>query len=408
MLCSLDLPRFGDKKNSEFFEIYLRRVLEERDRAGLTEMIGGIEALMISVEPGNSIEYIAELALMTPYHYLVSLDSAKHLTHVLRIDMASPDILLREPKDADYFDIFRNLNDLYPVGARRHHSRYLGEILRASDRHAVVLQQQAREFRFFSVGQLAELDLPINVSLSKPSPYTHNVVGYIERPADGIRVYQHGECKVLSAAQAASDRGKELQTRLGIEDLLCPIDHLATRVYSQNREVAILEYLGLSSYYYWGSYDINDQNSSTNVTKSVRPVAESESPAKVFTANNHPYCVNHLDQLPSPTETFVRNYGPRLHHMAVEVKDGQRDGKENIDIVVEAIRGQGKGFLLDTIGSRAEGLKQIFSSASDFSSLIIEYVQRFGDFEGFFTRDNVAKLTFAAGQEEGVKRDLPS
>jgi hypothetical protein len=71
--------------------------------------------------------------------------------------------------------------------------------------------------------------------------------------------------------------------------------------------------------------------------------------------------------------------------------------------VVDAITGQGKGFLLETVGSREEGLKQIFSSASDFSSLIIEYVQRFGDFQGFFTRENVAQLTFAAGQEEGDK-----
>lgn len=403
MLCSTDKPRYGDKKNSDFFEDYLPRLLEERDRVGLTELIGGIEAMMISVEPGNSVEYIAELALMTPYQYLVTLDSDKHLTHVLRIDMNSPDILLREPKSNDDSDIFRSLNDLYPVGARRPHSRYLGEILLATDRHEVVALQQEREFRFFQVGQLADLDLPLNVSLSKPSPYTQNIVGYMERPLNGIRVYQHGECVILSSAQAANDRGKEMQERLGIKDLLCPVDHLATRVYSQNREAALLEYLALSSYYYWGSYDIKDQNSSTNVTKSVRKVPESVSPAKVFTANNHPYCVNHLDRLPSPTETFVRNYGPRLHHIAVEVRDGQRDGKEYIDIVVDAIAAQGKGFLLETIGSRSEGLKQIFSSASDFSSLIIEYVQRFGDFQGFFTKDNVAKLTFAAGQEEGVK-----
>ena len=406
MLCSTSMPRFGDKKNSDFFEEYLTRVLEERDRSGLTEMIGGIEALMISVEPGNSVEYIAELALMTPYNYLVTLDSDKHLTHVLRIDMNSPDILLREPKQQDYNDIFRSLNDLYPVGARRHHSRYLGEILHCNDRHQVVALQQDREFRFFPVGQLADLDLPLNVSLSKPSPYTQNVVGYMERPVDGIRVYQHGECIIMPRAQAANDRGKEMQERLGIKDLLCPVDHLATRVYSQNREVALLEYMALSSYYYWGSYDIKDQNSSTNVTKSIRQVPESVSPAKVFTANNHPYCVNHLDKLPSPTETFVRNYGPRLHHIAVEVRDGQRDGKEYIDIVVDAIAGQGKGFLLDTIGSRSEGLKQIFSSASDYSSLIIEYVQRFGDFQGFFTRDNVAQLTYAAGLEEGVSETI--
>lgn len=408
MLCSTNLPRFGDKQNSAFFEEYLQRLLEERDRSGLTEMIGGIEALMISVEPGNSVEYIAELALMTPYQYLVTLDSDKHMTHVLRIDMNSPDILLREVKNPEHSDIFRSLNDLYPVGARRPHSRYLGEILLASNRHSVVAEQQQREFRFFTVGQLAELDLPLNISLSTPSPYTQNLVGYMERPIDGIRVYHHGECLILSAAQAANDRGKEMQERLGIKKLIMPIDHLATRVYSQNREAALLEYLALSSYYYWGSYDIKDQNSSTNVTKNVRQVPESVSPAKVFTANNYPYCVSHLDKLPSPTETFVRNYGPRLHHVAVEVKDGQINGRENIDYIVDAIAAQGKGFLLDTVGSREEGLKQIFSSASDFSSLIIEYVQRFGDFQGFFTRENVALLTFAAGQEEGVKGQLDS
>ncbi len=406
MSLSTSTPRFGDKRNSDFFEEALPCLLEERDRSGLTEMIGEIEALMISVEPGNSVEYIAELAFMTPYHYLVTLDSANHQTHVLRIDMQSPDILLREPKRPDFTDIFRSLNDLYPVGARRPHSRYLGEILRCQDRHQVVAQQMERAFRFFQVGQLADLDLPLNVSLSKPSPYTQNVVGYMERASDQIRVYQHGECTLSRAAQAASERGKEMQERLGINELLCPIDHLATRVYSQNREVALLEYLALSSYYYWGSYDITDQNSSTNVTKSIRNVPESLSPAKVFTAGNQPYCLSHLDHLPSPTETFVRNYGPRLHHLAVEVKDGQRGGKEYIDVVVDAIRGQGKGFLLDTVGSRSEGLKQVFSSASEFSSLIIEYVQRFGDFEGFFTKDNVAKLTYAAGQDAGVRSPL--
>ncbi len=397
MLDSTRFPRFGDKTNSSSFEEYLPRLLEERDRSGLTEMIGGIEALMITVEPGNSLEYVSELSLMTPYHYLVTLDSPKHFTHVLRIDMNSPDILLREVKDSTYSDIFRNLNDIYPIGERRHHSRYLGEILLATQRHEVVALQQSREFSFFQIGQLAELDLPINVSISRPSPYTQNIVGYMERNAEGIRVYQHGECIILASIQAAYERGKEMQESLSIKDLILPIDHLATRVYSQNREAALLEYLALSSYYYWGSYDIKDQNSSTNVTKNVRFEPESASPAKVFTANNSPYCVNHLDRLPTPTETFVRNYGPRLHHMALAVKDGQRNGMEHIDFVVAAIAAQGKGFLLDTIGSREAGLKQIFSAASEFSTLIIEYVQRFDNFQGFFTRENVALLTFAAG-----------
>jgi hypothetical protein len=127
---------------------------------------------------------------------------------------------------------------------------------------------------------------------------------------------------------------------------------------------------------------------------------EVRSPAKVFTANNTPYFVNHLEKLPSPTETFVRNYGPRLHHIAIAVRDGETDGMENIEFVVRVIREQGKDFLLDVIGSKEQGLKQIFSSASEHSSLIIEYVQRYGDFDGFFAKDNVAELTHAAGVEE--------
>jgi hypothetical protein len=185
--------------------------------------------------------------------------------------------------------------------------------------------------------------------------------------------------------------------------VLLPIDHLATRVYSQNREAAILEYLTLTSYYYWGSYDIADQNSSTNVTKSVHHANELESPAKVFTAANHPYFVNHLLGLPSPTEQFVRNFGPRLHHLAVAVTDGELGGRPHIDYVVDSLRRCGQDFLLDVIGSKEEGLKQIFSSASEYSSLIVEYVQRFGDFQGFFTKGNVANLTHAAGVDETLR-----
>jgi hypothetical protein len=276
----------------------------------------------------------------------------------------------------------------------------MGEIIRVSNLHDVVKIQQGREFRFFKQNEIRKLELPGNLAISKPSPYTHNIVAYLEREPDELRVYALGVSVIKPEVQAAYTKAKELQAKLRIDDLLLPVDHLATRIYSQNREVAILEYLSLSSYYFWGAYNIRDQNSSTNVTKSVHDISESKSPAKVFTANNTPYFVSHLEKLPSPTETFVRNYGPRLHHVAIAVKDGERDGIENIDFVVQAIAEQGKGFLLDVIGSKEQGLKQIFSSASEHSSLIIEYVQRFGKFNGFFTQENVAALTAAASIEE--------
>jgi hypothetical protein len=397
---SLGFPRHGDKENSAFFTEYLERLLEERDRTGLSGLIHEIDAIMITVDPGHSVRYIAELALMTPYHYLVTLESETHWTHILRVNMQTPDFLVREVKDPNIRGIFRSLNEVYPIGARKPNSRYMGEILRVTDLHGVTELQSAREFRFFSQDQIRRLELPGNLAVSKPSPYTHNIVAYMERPRDQIRVYALGVSSIRDDVQEAYLRAKALQETLGINDLILPIDHLATRVYSQNREVAILEWLSLSSYYYWGSYDIKDQNSSTNVTKSIHYPEEIRSPAKVFTANNTPYFVNHLEKLPSPTETFVRNYGPRLHHVALAVRDGEREGMENIEFVVSRIQAQGRNFLLDVIGSKQQGLKQIFSSASEHSSLIIEYVQRFGDFAGFFARDNVAQLTHAAGVEE--------
>ena len=400
MTDSLSFARQGDKLNSDFFEEYLVRLLEERDRCGLTDMIHEIEAIMITVDPGHSIRYIGELALMSPYHYLVTLESEDHWTHILRVDMNSPDILLREVKDSNIKGIFRSLNEVYPIGMRKPNSRYMGEVLRVTDLHDVVESQKQREFRFFSQDQVRKLQLPGNMAVSKPSPYTHNILAYMERPTDQIRTYALGVSSIRDDVQEVYLAAKAKQEELEIDDLIMPIDHLATRVYSQNREVALLEWLSLSSYYYWGSYDIKDQNSSTNVTKSTHYENEMYSPAKVFTANNTPYFVNHLEKLPSPTETFVRNYGPRLHHMALAVCDGDRHGMENIEFVVKQIASQGRDFLLDVIGSKDDGLKQIFSSASEHSSLIIEYVQRFGDFSGFFTKHNVAELTRAAGVEE--------
>ena len=65
---SLKFDRHGDKENSAFFEENLVRLLEERDKLSLTDMIHEIDALMITVDTGHSIQYVAELALMTPYH----------------------------------------------------------------------------------------------------------------------------------------------------------------------------------------------------------------------------------------------------------------------------------------------------------------------------------------------------
>ncbi|MCE9633042.1 MAG: hypothetical protein K8Q92_02535, partial [Methylophilales bacterium] len=276
---SLMHPTQGDKTNSPWFEEYLVKLLQDRDRIGLTDMIHEIDALMITVEPGCSVAYVSELALMTPYEYLVTLESESHWTHILRIDMRSPDILVREVRDPNTHGIFRSLNEVYPIGAHKPNSRYMGEIFRVTNLHDVVELQKQREIRFFNQNQIRKLELPGNMAMVKPSPYTHNIVGYWERPPQDIRVYALGNSVIHEDVNRGYLEAKETKAKLGLDKLILPIDHLATRVYSQNREVAILEYLTLSSYYYWGSYDIEDQSSSTNVTKSIHYAEESISPA---------------------------------------------------------------------------------------------------------------------------------
>jgi hypothetical protein len=154
----------------------------------------------------------------------------------------------------------------------------------------------------------------------------------------------------------------------------------------------------------WGSYNIGDQNSSTNICRNTQSIPESISPAKVFTANNTPYYINHITKLPSPTENFVRRYGRRMHHIAYAVKDGfigpEEDDIKNVDYVVSQLQKCEAEFLEHVIGSCAEGLKQIFSKPSQYSLLITEYIQRCDDFQGFFTKENVAALTEAAGYDD--------
>jgi len=87
----------------------------------------------------------------------------------------------------------------------------------------------------------------------------------------------------------------------------------------------------------------------------------------------------------SIVEKYCQKYGSRIHHLAYEVT--------NIEKVVTILKERGVIFTTDEIiGSEEEGIKQIFTKPLDISNHIIEYVQRFGDFDGFFTPSNIGDL----------------
>jgi hypothetical protein len=56
-------------------------------------------------------------------------------------------------------------------------------------------------------------------------------------------------------------------------------------------------------------------------------------------------------------------------------------------------------FLVKLVGSPAEGLKQMFTEPSKITLLVNEYIQRYGDFDGFFSKSNVTLLTAATGKQ---------
>ena len=110
--------------------------------------------------------------------------------------------------------------------------------------------------------------------------------------------------------------------------------------------------------------------------------------AMVFTSGIAPFAEGEAS---GPTEGFIHNYGPRVHHLAWDT--------ESIEEVYAGLRSDGQAFLLDLVGSPDEGLKQTFSAMSPHTLLVNEYIQRYGGFDGFFTRSNVTLLTEATRKQ---------
>jgi hypothetical protein len=309
-----------------------------------------------------------------------------------------------EPLSPGYTDEITEWNLMYPLSRAKPNARYIGEIYRASSTSAVRDALEPVNIRFVYDGdQKNSFYFGDHIAFTFLSDFTYNRVGYVDVDLDDLDSLGLGERFSLSAADLATiDAAAELQASHGIDNLVLGLDHMATRVLAGEREDAILEYLTMVPYYFWGAYNITEMNSSTNVTRNPNVDDDKVSPARVFTANNTPSFVNSFDGLPMPTEDFVRNFGRRMHHMAYAVIDGHIVDEKNVDYVVRELIDMGAKFLAHVVGECKDepNMKQIFSTSSSFSLLITEYVERCHGFQGFFTRTNVAALTEAAGHAE--------
>ena len=394
----------GDKKNSDFFEEYLPRVYERRTASGLDQIVGNMAALVVQVEHGDGVPYMAELAAMGPYRFQAARLTDTHKVYVLQSQPDFPRIIVLEPLSASYEDNITRWNNLYPLAKKKANARYIGEVYKTTSTKAVREALEPQNIRFAYPGDTVSAFYTMShLTFTFMSDFTYNRVGYVDVDLDDLDALGLGETISLTADERGMlDRADALQEEHGIKGLVLGVDHAATRILAGDREHALLEYLTVVPYYFWGAYNIHEMNSSTNVTRHPDLDDEKRSPARVFTANNTPSIVNSFDNLPMPTEDFVRNFGRRMHHLAMAVIDGHVVDEKNVDYVVRQLADMGTPFLAHVVGECKDdpNLKQIFSKSSPYSLLITEYIERCHGYEGFFTRDNVAALTAAAGADE--------
>ncbi len=397
-------PR-GDKENSEFFDEYLPRIYSRRESSGIAEMVGHMQAVVLQVEPENILDTMVEIYVMTPYRHTAGYVGETHTFHVLHSHPSFPALVIMAPLNSDFEDFVSRINKMYPLARSKPHTRYIGEIYKAADLASIGNTLEDQNIRFEYAGDTEnQFYTGDGFLFTTPSDFTCNRVGYSVHDFNDPDSIGLGEkIELEQEAQRKLAEAAEFGERTGISPLMLGLDHMATRILAGEREDAILEFLTMVPYYFWGAYNISEMNSSTNVNRSSTVEDDKVSPAKVFTANNTPSFVNSFENLPMPTEDFVRNFGRRMHHMAVEVKDGDhRAGEKNVDFVVGALKEKGVPFLAHVVGECKDdpNLKQIFSKHSNYTLLITEYIERCHKYDGFFTKDNVAALTAAAGKDE--------
>jgi len=163
---------------------------------------------------------------------------------------------------------------------------------------------------------------------------------------------------------------EEMQST-GLSDLILKLDHIAYRVKKGERKKTMVELMNLASYQEFKSFKVVSTNSITSTLKlhDTLPI--------IVVSEGLTY--------DSVVEKYVQKYGNRIHHLAYLVK--------NIERVVEIQKKRGVRFTTDNIiGSEEEGIKQIFTMPTEPVNHIIEYLQRFGDFDGFFTPSNIGTL----------------
>ena len=344
-----------------------KRAQSRRKELGLEGLVGGLECIIINSESERQAVAVQELMDYTGYDFSEAFEDEQLITAVLS-KKGSADILVQSRKRENPF-ISQNT---FPKAAKLPNTRLETFVFKVTDISKFVSIQQKQGVRFLSEAVIETEHFRFIQTI--PSDYSNISYGYIEWKTS---------CK-----NYASDTSESIDWQFikPVNRLICNIkelDHTATRVEAKNRDSAIIEFIQLTNYHFEFSIYVKIFNSITNVAR-----LSDKDFSMVFTSGIHPYID---DEQSGPTEKFIHNYGPRVHHMAFRT--------DNIEDTFEALKENGMNFLIGLVGNEQEGLKQTFSEPSENTLIVNEYIHRYGDFDGFFTSSNVSLLTEASGKQ---------
>lgn len=338
-----------------------------RTAAGLDGLTGDLAAVVVNVEPERCEDAVAELLRYTGLSFEETFSDDRTTT-----------CLLTAPGSADFLVTSRlaGTNPFAPYNANPKsghlpNTRLETFIYTCTDLPAYLEIQAGRGLAFAGPMLANERFRYIQ---TPPSAYTGNALGFVQWLGEPGR-WRHAGCTVTDERYA--------KPALHHLDNITYLDHTATRVRAEERDAAILEFMRYTSYDFKFAIYVDNLNSITSVARLSK-----DAYAQVFTSGIAPFKTLETS---GPTEKFIHNYGTRVHHMAFHT--------ENIEATFAALKADGLDFLIELVGSPEEGLKQTFSQQSPATLLVNEYIHRYGDFDGFFTRSNVTALTKATEKQ---------
>jgi 4-hydroxyphenylpyruvate dioxygenase-like putative hemolysin len=341
---------------------------DTRKSLGLEGLVGGLDSVIINTEPDRQKSAVEELLRYTGFEFEAAYETDKKRVCVLKRRDSANILVTSRSKGENPFVSF----NIAPKSGHLPNTRLETFVFEISNIEKYVSIQKNREIEFVTP-HIIETDT-FSFIQTKPSELTGNSVGLIQWKKQKGNYFDE---KARDLKWEFTKPEKDYLDNIG------KIDHAATRIEAQNRDTAIIEFMSLTNYNFDFAIYVKVFNSITNVARLTKTDF-----AMVFTSGISPY----IDaETSGPTERYIHNYGPRVHHVAYKT--------ENIEDTFAEIKNDGMKFLIDLVGSKNQGLKQTFTVGSPNTLLVNEYIHRYGDFDGFFTKNNVTLLTAATQKQ---------